>query len=170
MKNIVASKAKRFLTALEETSEKEGPKKDRALIIYSLYRLVQFIVMRPSWLIKVFREANDLAVYEVVFGNKSVRVMLSKSVANQAIENRRDNQGALQYVWNQAYQEVERDPDTYPGVKIPPLHTWRNLNRDGAYVVGIKYVRDAYPHERKMVPTNPLRDFFTEVYGALVGR
>lgn len=170
MKNKVAIGAKRFLTALEETSETEGPKKDRALMIYSLYRLIQFIAMRPSWLRRVFREANDLAVYEVVFGNKSVRVMLSKSVGNQAIENRRDNQGALQYVWNQAYAEVEHDPDTYPGVKIPPLHTWRNLNRDGDYVVGILFVRDAYPHERKMVPTNPLRDFFAEYFGALTGR
>lgn len=168
MKIKLAQRAKRLELSLETASNAEGPHKDRATIAYGILKLAKFITSRPFWVIRVFRESKDMAVYTVTFGNKRpVRVLLAKNLADRVIKNRAENQAALQYVWQQAQLEVTLTPDAYPGIRIPDLHVWRNMNRDGTYVVRLEYVRDARTDERKIVGANPLGDFVKEYGGAL---
>jgi hypothetical protein len=167
MKNKLTDKAKRLVSKLEKTSATEGPKKDQALIVYCLLRFLRFVTTRPQWAARVSRDAKDMAIYEVIFGKQIVRVMLTKSVAEQVMTNR-EYQSAVQHVWQQACYEVELDPKTYAGVKVPPLHVWRNPARDGGYAVRLEYVRDARPSERKIVGTNPVRELIVGYVDAII--
>ena len=91
-----------------------------------------------------------------------IKVLLTKDLAREAIANRRDNQGAVQQVWLQACKEVELDPVRYAGEKVPEFHWWRNIDRNGEYVVQINVHRGAYAREIQTAETNPLRALVVE--------
>ena len=140
------------------------------LSVKAAVHFVTLVVSRPLWLYRIFKGSKDMAIYHVTFGkNTTVKVLLAKSVAKDVMDDRALHQGALQYVWMQTREEVAIDPNTYAGIKVPDLRVWRNLDRDGNYVVRVEYHRDASASERKMAhPANLLREVVSAYLHALL--
>ena len=142
----------------------------RKLSIQEIVRFVRFVISWPMSLYRILNGAKDMAIYHVTFGkDATVKVLLAKSVAKDVMGDRAAHQGALQYVWMQTRYEVAIDPGTYAGIKVPDLRVWRNLDRDGNYVVRVEYHRDASESERKMAhPANLLREVVSGYLHALL--
>jgi hypothetical protein len=157
MKNPLAKVALR----LEKASEGTGDKADFASIAGGLLRLARFVASRPLWTYRVYAGSKRMAIYHVTFGKQTpIKVLLAQSTAEVVMSDRSEEQGAVQHVWQQACAEVNLDPRTYTGVKVPHLHVWRNLDANGDYVVGLQWHRDATARERKLAGvSNPLREF-----------
>ncbi len=128
------------------------------------YRAARWFVLKfPALIAEIRRNSRDLGIYAVTIGKHEVRVILSNPMAQEAIANRQDHQPSVQYIWKQAQHEVAITPE-YQGIKVPQLHAWRNVDRDGNPIVPIRKLRDASAAERKCAEFSFLRDALAGIY------